>query len=422
MSSAGYIASSFTSNIYTLYVTYGALPGFGLVMISLASLVTVGHHFDEHQALAMGICQSGGSVGGFIFNPLLQALIESYGWRGALLIFVGILLHGALFGLGIYSLKQHKNKPNTETSTTWVEKMEIEQERIDEAKPFIPIHNACKMETFETVKQTTDSTSQHKEMCDIRCQLDNKITLLSNDESLDKTETLHSTNLMSEGKAVTSSVLQVSNDNQRSTSKTDKFLEILHQIIPYKVFTHRPTCIILTASHVRSFGFFVPFMLLPDLAKGKGIVIDDAAWLASGIGISGAVSRVVLGWVGGFPSVNRLYLYISCILIGGILTAICPLLSVYWMLMIYACVFGWLMGGEVSLTPVICSDVAGKDKLPEVFGMLRTLCGIGALLGTPLSGWLFEKTGDYGVSFILAGVLITLSGFLLLLLLKYQRK
>ena len=71
LSSAGYIASSFTSNFYTLYVTYGALPGLGLVMISLSSLVTVGNHFDEHQALAMGICQSGGSVGGFIFNPLI---------------------------------------------------------------------------------------------------------------------------------------------------------------------------------------------------------------------------------------------------------------------------------------------------------------------------------------------------------------
>ena len=416
LSSAGYIASSFTSNIYTLYVTYGALPGFGLVMISLASLVTVGHHFDEHQALAMGICQSGGSVGGFIFNPLIQALIESYGWRGAMLIFAGILLHGALFGLCIYSLNQHKNKHNRESLTRWVEKMENEEERIDEVKPFIPIHNAFEMEKIETVKQTTDSTSEHKETCEINYPLDNKITVPSNDETLHKTEKFHSTNLM----VVTSSVQQVSNDNQRSTSKTDKFLEILHQIIPYKVFTHRPTCIILTASHVRSFGFFVPFMLLPDLALGKGIIIDDAAWLASGIGISGAVSRVVLGWVGGFPSVNRLYLYISCIVIGGILTAICPLLTVYWMLMIYACVYGWLMGGEVSLTPVICLDIAGKDKLPEVFGMSRTLCGIGALLGTPLSGWLFEETGDYGVSFMLAGVLITLSGFLLLLL-KYQR-
>ena len=45
---------------------------------------------------------------------------------------------------------------------------------------------------------------------------------------------------------------------------------------------------------------------------------------------------------------------------------------------------------------MILSDVvhvAGKDKLPKMYGMLRTLCDISALCGTPLSGWLFEVTG-----------------------------
>ena len=210
--------------------------------------------------------------------------------------------------------------------------------------------------------------------------------------------------------------------NQISSSKKgfectfDKFLIVVHQIIPYRIFRHRPTCIVLISSHIRSFGFFVPFMLLPDLAVERGISIDMAAWLASGAGIAGAVSRVVLGWIGGLCYVDRLYLYISCLLLGGVLTAVCPLLKLYSMLMVYACIFGWLMGGEVALTPVICSDVAGKDKLPETYGMLRTLCGIGALCGTPLSGWLFEITGSYSVAFILSGSLITVSGILLLLL------
>ena len=43
-------------------------------------------------------------------------------------------------------------------------------------------------------------------------------------------------------------------------------------------------------------------------------------------------------------------------------------------------------GAEPTLTPVICSDVAGKDKLAETYGMLNTLCGVGATCGTPLSG------------------------------------
>lgn len=45
-----------------------------------------------------------------------------------------------------------------------------------------------------------------------------------------------------------------------------------------------------------------------------------------------------------------------------------------------------ILGGECSLTPVICSDIAGRSKLPETYGMLQTLCGVGAMCGTPLSG------------------------------------
>ena len=46
-------------------------------------------------------------------------------------------------------------------------------------------------------------------------------------------------------------------------------------------------------------------------------------------------------------------------------------------------------GGECSLTPVLCADVAGEDRLAESYGMLQTLCGIGATCGTPLSGQFF---------------------------------
>ena len=35
---------------------------------------------------------------------------------------------------------------------------------------------------------------------------------------------------------------------------------------------------------------------------------------------------------------------------------------------------------------MLCADVAGKDKLAESYGMLQTLCGLGAMCGTPLSG------------------------------------
>ena len=422
LSSVGYLASSFTASIFNLYITYGALPGLGLVMISLSSLIAVGRHFHKNQALAMGICQAGGSVGGFIFNPMLQALMQAYGWRGAVLILSGILMHAALFGLVIHNLEKPKNETNTEHMTITSGKLKQEQKESDEENPFIAIKVECLAKEFDSVKQSVKTLHVDKdvieETCLIKEHMDNKVNANSEQEKQDRVKEpfeLHSD--PAEHEHIVDKHSRVKKDYK---STFGKLLTVVDQIIPYRIFRHRTTCILLISSHIRSFGFYVPFMLLPDLAVERGISIDKAAWLVSGAGIAGAVSRVVLGWIGGLRCVDRLYLYILCILIGGVLTAVCPLLKLYSMLLVYACMFGWLMGGEVALTPVICSDVAGKDKLPETYGMLRTVCGIGALCGTPLSGWLFEVTGGYTVPFILSGALITVSGFLLLPL-KCQR-
>ena len=423
LSSVGYLASSFTASIYNLYITYGALPGLGLVMISMSSLIAIGRHFHKNQALAMGICQAGGSVGGFIFNPLLHALIQAYGWRGAVLILSGILMHAALFALIIHTLEKPKNDTNTKHVTTPTSgNLKKKQKEPDEEIPFISIKAKCPAKEFDSIKQSVETLHVDKdvieETCLIKEHMDDKAN--ANFEQVNQDRMKNPFDLHSDPVEHEHIVHKRSCEKKDSECTFGKLLTVVHQIIPYKVFGHRPTCIVLISSHIRSFGFYVPFVLLPDLAVERGISIGKAAWLVSGAGIAGAVSRVVLGWISGLRYVDRLYLYSSCILIGGVLTAVCPLLKLYSMLLVYACMFGWLMGGEVALTPVICSDVAGKDKLPETYGMLRTVCGIGALCGTPLSGWLFEVTGGYTVPFILSGALITVSGFLLLPL-KCQR-
>ena len=43
-----------------------------------------------------------------------------------------------------------------------------------------------------------------------------------------------------------------------------------------------------------------------------------------------------------------------------------PSFSSYGLLMVYACIYGITMGRECSLTPVICSDVAGKINIWHV--------------------------------------------------------
>ena len=55
----------------------------------LCAYVMIGHYFEKYRALATGIASCGSGVGTFIFAPLSVALIESYGWKGAMWIIAG---------------------------------------------------------------------------------------------------------------------------------------------------------------------------------------------------------------------------------------------------------------------------------------------------------------------------------------------
>ena len=429
VSCTGIVVSSFTTSIYVMYVTYGILPGFGFVMMALSSLIAVNEIFDKRQSLAIGVYQAGGSVGGFVFNPVIQNLIETYGWRGALLIMAGVVLHGMFFGLVIFSIRRSDQKASGDRKCINKRKEEVSKQVDDEDKPFIkqplPDYHRFHLDSFGSMTLYVKPPSKLKD----GLQENGHVPKLSNSNGVYKTDTTHP-NVSNEGNAEydnhsdsqylqaevanrTNASSKISDNETKSDSTLTKVLAIFHQIFPYTVFSHLPTSIFVIAAGIRAFGFFVPFLLLADFAVDKGVTVEGAAWLASALGISGAVSRVVLGWIGDFPCVDRLYLYILCLIVGGVFSAISPFFDSYGLLMLYACVYGITMGGECSLTPVICNDVAGKSKLPETYGMLQTLCGIGGVCGAPLSGWIFEATGGYRVSFILTGVFITVSGVVL---------
>ena len=57
------------------------------------SMVPLGFYFDRHRNLAYGIASSGVGFGFMVLAPITTALIERYTWRGACLIFAGMIMH-----------------------------------------------------------------------------------------------------------------------------------------------------------------------------------------------------------------------------------------------------------------------------------------------------------------------------------------
>ena len=70
--------------------------GFGFGLIYLPAVVCVGYYFETKRALATGIAVCGSGVGTMIFPPLINLVIEHFGWKGANLFIAGMILNCAV--------------------------------------------------------------------------------------------------------------------------------------------------------------------------------------------------------------------------------------------------------------------------------------------------------------------------------------
>lgn len=90
---AGFLALSLTTSIEQVLVVYGLLmaPG-GVLLGSMAATVLLSRWFDARRGMALGIAMTGIGLGGLLFPPLIQALLDSFPWREAFRLLALIVL------------------------------------------------------------------------------------------------------------------------------------------------------------------------------------------------------------------------------------------------------------------------------------------------------------------------------------------
>ena len=77
---------------------FSQILGAGGGMMYIASFVCVSEYFDSKRPLATSIASCGSSAGTFLFGFLYRICIDYYGWRGALIVFTGLMLNGVVCG------------------------------------------------------------------------------------------------------------------------------------------------------------------------------------------------------------------------------------------------------------------------------------------------------------------------------------
>ncbi|XP_068569423.1 monocarboxylate transporter 13 [Cebidichthys violaceus] len=89
----GLMLASQATCLVHLYLTMGVISGLGWGLVFTPMVATVMANFTRHRALVLGVGFSSIGLSSFAFNPLFQLLVETYAWRGALLILGALSLN-----------------------------------------------------------------------------------------------------------------------------------------------------------------------------------------------------------------------------------------------------------------------------------------------------------------------------------------
>ncbi|KAI3371594.1 hypothetical protein L3Q82_024162 [Scortum barcoo] len=103
--SLGVVLGAFARNLIELYLTVGFLNGFGYALTWTPTVTVLGLYFERRRPVANALASAGECVLTFIFTPFFQLLIDSYSWRGALLILGGLQLNLCVCGTLLRPLK-----------------------------------------------------------------------------------------------------------------------------------------------------------------------------------------------------------------------------------------------------------------------------------------------------------------------------
>ncbi|XP_054880411.1 LOW QUALITY PROTEIN: monocarboxylate transporter 13-like [Poeciliopsis prolifica] len=311
-SGLGLILASQATCLVHLYLTMGVITGLGWGLVFTPMVATVMANFTRRRALAVGLGFSSIGLSSFAFNPLFQLLVETYAWRGALLILGGLSLN--IMACGALIRPQFRSKASTKV------------------------------------------------------------------------------------------------DSQSRSSRPD-LLQRVSSYLEVSLLCERPYLTYTLGVTLFNFGYFVPYFHLVAHSRQVGFSEYRAAFIVSAAGVTDIFGRIASGWfsdLGRFRALHLLTLWTS---LAGVFIMLLPVSSLtgsYAVMIVISLLYGFCSGALTSMVFAVMPMIMGVERMMGGLGLLQLIESCAGLLGTPLSGWLRDVTGNYTASFVVAGSFVLL--------------
>ncbi|XP_035215750.1 monocarboxylate transporter 5-like [Stegodyphus dumicola] len=190
-----------------------------------------------------------------------------------------------------------------------------------------------------------------------------------------------------------------------SCSSVEVMQNAVKEIMNFRLMRNVVILIYGFSNFFMNIGYDIAFIYTKHRIIQKNISEAKANYLISLIGIMNIFGHVILGYLSDRSYINKLWLYNICLTAFGFATALSGFCKDYYLLTLYAAIYGATAGDYISLTSVILIDLLGKDQLNNVFGLLLLFQGAGCIIGPPIVGKYADYTGSYDSGFYLSGCL-----------------
>eukprot|EP00794_Sanderia_malayensis_P010699 gene10699-11838_t len=164
------------------------------------------------------------------------------------------------------------------------------------------------------------------------------------------------------------------------------------------------------AAAVNAFGYYIPVVHLVNMAEGLGVSPFQATILPSTIAISQSIGKILFGqlltW---FQGTTKLVALVQvCILLSGLVTTMCPLMTDFTGLLAYAILFGLFDACPSVVGFKIIENLVGESNINAGYAIQSSGMAFFLLIGPPTAGFLKEVTGSYRIPFALSGGFATI--------------
>jgi MFS family permease len=166
-------------------------------------------------------------------------------------------------------------------------------------------------------------------------------------------------------------------------------------------------------------GLFVPMVHLGPFAQDLGYSEAQGVTLVSLIGLGSLLGRFTVG-----PFADRMgrEASLAAMYAGlGVMLLVWWAASSWWLLALFAIVFGICYGAYVALLPTIVMDLYGPQAVSGITGFLYTGAGLGTLFGPWLAGVAYDALGAYDLPILGGSLCAFLAAAIVVFMIRHEK-